>query len=74
MDQDTKAQEQYDHLSDEVTDFILKKMEEVQTSKRFKNIDETDFMHSIKFIFIEKESLVTAILEIDHFFQLFSKV
>ena len=47
MDQDTKAQEQYDHLSDEVTDFILKKMEEVQTSNRFKNIDETDFMHSL---------------------------
>ena len=47
MDQDTKVQEQYDHLSDEVTDFILKKMEEVQTSNRFKNIDETDFMHSL---------------------------
>ena len=47
MDQNTKAQEQYDHLSDEVTDFILKKMEEVQTSNRFKNIDETDFMHSL---------------------------
>ena len=47
MDQDKQAQEQYDNLSDEVTDFILKKMEEVQTSKRFKNIDETDFMHSL---------------------------
>ena len=47
MDQDIISQEQYDNLSDEVTDFILNKMEEVQTSKRFKNIDETDFMHSL---------------------------
>ena len=47
MEQDTKAQDQYDELSDEVTDFILNKMEEVQTSDRFQSIDETDFMHSL---------------------------
>ena len=47
MDQDTKSQEQYDDLSDEVTDYILKKMDEIQTNKRYKHLNESDFIHCL---------------------------
>jgi len=41
------TQKQYDELADEIADFVLKKLDEVQKSKRFENLDEIDFMHGL---------------------------
>ncbi len=47
MENEEVTQKQYDELADEIADFVLKKLDEVQKSKRFENLDEIDFMHGL---------------------------
>ena len=47
MENEEVTQKQYDELADEIADFVLKKLDEVQKSKRFESLDEIDFMHGL---------------------------
>lgn len=47
MENQEEAQNEYEELSDEIADFVLEKLEEVQKNKRFKHLNEIDFMHGL---------------------------
>ena len=47
MENEEVTQKQYDEMADEIADFVLKKLDEVQKSKRFEKLDEIDFMHGL---------------------------